>query len=68
MKHGHEFTKTITVGARKFTKSIKYCAVHGEIDLFLCGGVIPWQRIHGRCGKNAPARPAINFQQGRKAA
>ena len=65
MKHGQVYTKKITVenGNQEFAKRVKFCAVHGEIDLFLCGGEIPWQRVHGRCGKNAPARPQINLRR-----
>lgn len=50
MQHGEVTTKRIPVnqGRTIYTKRVKFCAAHGEIDLFLCNET-EWQRLHGDC-------------------
>lgn len=57
--HGLEETKKTIAGKNTFLKRQKYCAVHGWIDLFVCGGVSSWEAQHGKCG-NAQDGAAVN--------
>jgi hypothetical protein len=50
MKHGEIKRKLIQVGSgHVYEKTIRYCAVHGEIDLFTCPD---WDARHGRCDRS----------------
>lgn len=50
MNHGQITIKRIPVNQGKtiYTKRVKYCAAHGEIDLFMCDES-EWQRLHAEC-------------------
>ena len=71
MFHGEKITRKYQVnnGTETFTKTLKYCVVHGEIDLVSIAGELEWQKLHGTCnrpGKNEPA--TRNFQTMARAA
>lgn len=52
MTHEHEETiKTkVAGGAITYTKRVKFCRVHGAIDLFYVGGAAAWEARHADCG------------------
>lgn len=48
--HGLEETRKTKVGSGAvYIKRVKYCAIHGWIDLFACGGSTRWHEAHDKC-------------------
>lgn len=49
MQHGEIYKKRIKVGAFVYLKTVRFCAVHGGIDLFTCAD---WDAKHGKCNRS----------------
>lgn len=58
MIHGEETTIKTRVGGGSsvYTKRVKFCAVHGQIDLFYIGSLEAWEKAHGKCDREEKAQ------------